>query len=122
MRGEYREGVRIELRPHFLLFVTWCNQAERYGEVAWFSDSLLQEIESPANAFSIFSGEWSAAVPGFETGKSQLFNDDRMKWTLGELDSLHGKRVLELGTLEGRHKWDVGTRRSKGSRRTSGHF
>jgi hypothetical protein len=92
------------------------------GKLRGFQTLYSKEIELPANAFSIFSGEWSTAVPGFETGKSQLFNDDRMKWTLGELDSLHGKRVLELGTLEGRHKWDVGTRRSKGSRRTSGHF
>jgi hypothetical protein len=80
----------------------------QFGNAMWgksqgFQNLYSKEIASPANALSIFSGEWSSAVPGFETGKSPLFDDERMNWALGQLGSLQGKRVLELGALEGGH-------------------
>lgn len=78
---------------------------EMWGKSQGFQNLYSKEVASPSNAFSIFSGEWSSAVPGFETGNSPLFNDYRMKWTLGQLGSLQGKRVLELGALEGGHTW-----------------
>ena len=89
--------------PPFRRLVQFGN--EMWGKSQGFQNLYSKETASPANAFTIFSGEWSTAVPGFDTGKSPLFNDDRMKWTLGQLSSLQGKRVLELGALEGGHTW-----------------
>jgi Methyltransferase domain len=84
--------------PPFRKLVQFGN--EMWGKSQGFQNLYSKEIASASNAFSIFSGEWSSAVPGFETGKSPLFNDDRMHWTLGQLGPLQGKRVLEGG-----HTW-----------------
>lgn len=76
-----------------------------WGSSQGFQDLYSKEIASPANAFSIFSGEWSSAVPGFATGQSRLFDDDRMKWAFAQVGPLRDKKVLELGALEGGHTW-----------------
>jgi SAM-dependent methyltransferase len=68
-----------------------------------FQDIYSREAPSQAAAFKIFENEWSSAVPGFETGKSTLFNDPRIQWLETQLGSFAGKRVLELGPLEGGH-------------------
>jgi 2-polyprenyl-3-methyl-5-hydroxy-6-metoxy-1,4-benzoquinol methylase len=56
------------------------------------------------NAFRIFEGEWTSSLPGFNTGgKAKLFEDGRIAWYEEKLGSFAGKRVLELGPLEGAH-------------------
>lgn len=72
-----------------------------WGKTSQFLDLYSHDAPSPAVAFNIFKNEWSSAVPGFETGKSPLFDDFRIKWLETQLGSFENKRVLELGPLEG---------------------
>ncbi|HEY1901683.1 MAG TPA: methyltransferase domain-containing protein [Terracidiphilus sp.] len=73
------------------------------GQTPQIRDVYSREIPSPATPFTIFKNEWSSAVPGFETGKSELFEDARIKWLEAQVGSFQGKRVLELGPLEAGH-------------------
>lgn len=58
------------------------------------------------NAGRAFDGEWSSAVPGLPmTGKAPLFEDGRIIWFEERLGGFAGKRVLELGPLEGGHTY-----------------
>jgi SAM-dependent methyltransferase len=68
-------------------------------------DAYTAESPSTANSFCIFAGEWSSAVPGFETGKASLFDDSRIKWLEQQSGGFSGKRILELGPLEGGHTY-----------------
>jgi len=64
---------------------------------------------SPQNALDIFEGEWYTSLPGeyhkLRAGAIGLFDDPRLKWGLSEISDLTGKRVLELGPLEGAHTY-----------------
>lgn len=63
------------------------------------------------NAFRIFDGEWSSKLPGFDLGgQATLFEDGRIIWFEEKLGSFAGKRVLELGPLEGAHTMMLTTR------------
>ena len=77
------------------------------GQQASGSAGILQlysrQAPSPAAPFDIFKDDWSSEVPGFKTGASPLFDDSRIKWLESQLGSFEGKRVLELGPLEGGH-------------------
>jgi O-antigen biosynthesis protein len=55
------------------------------------------------NAGRAFEGEWSSAVPGLPSGHVALFDDERIKWFEERLGGFAGRRVLELGPLEGGH-------------------
>jgi len=56
------------------------------------------------NAFRIFDGEWSSMLPGFSIGgAARLFDDGRIRWFEEKIGTFAGKRVLELGPLEGLH-------------------
>lgn len=57
-------------------------------------------------AFDMFSGSWSSAIPGVETnGSFPATQDNRLTWMLEEVGSLEGRKVLELGPLEGGHSY-----------------
>jgi SAM-dependent methyltransferase len=58
-------------------------------------------------AFRLFDGAWSSNVPGFGLGHAELFDDPRIKWVLQQCGGVQGKRVLELGPLEGGHTWMI---------------
>lgn len=58
--------------------------------------------------FDLFAGEWTSAVPTpgepTTTGpRADLFDDPRLHWLLAHTGPLEGRRVLELGPLEGGH-------------------
>ena len=55
------------------------------------------------NGVQMFEGMWSSAVPGFPTGQAALFEDARIDWFEQRLGGFAGRRVLELGPLEGGH-------------------
>ena len=78
-------------------------RGRRLGNSQQFRDLYSHEMPSAATPFHIFPDGWSSAVPGFATGKSELFEDFRIKWLEEHLGSFQGKRVLELGPLEGGH-------------------
>jgi SAM-dependent methyltransferase len=75
------------------------------GQSSRFRDFYSKDLPTPANAFRIFGDEWTSSVPGFETGNTPLFQDDRIKWVQSQLGSFQNKRVLEIGPLEGGHSW-----------------
>jgi hypothetical protein len=49
----------------------------------------------------LFNGEWASNVPGFGMGELKLFDDPRVKWLGEQMGGFAGKRILELGPLEG---------------------
>lgn len=55
--------------------------------------------------FKIFEGEWSSEIPGYGLGHANLFGDSRMNWLSEQCGGFRGKRVLELGPLEGGHSY-----------------
>lgn len=64
---------------------------------------------SPQLAVDLFQGEWSSIFPpgwGVSTGgRAPLFEDGRVTWAIDTLGGVDGKRVLELGPLEGGHSF-----------------
>jgi hypothetical protein len=65
-------------------------------------------VSSPPSreaAFRIFDGSWSSDVPGYGLGKLGLFDDYRIKWFEKQCGGFKGKRILELGPLEGGHTY-----------------
>jgi hypothetical protein len=76
-----------------------------WGGSPQFRDVYSREVPSPATPFRIFKDAWSSAVPGFESGSAPLFDDARIKWLETQLGSYSGRRVLELGPLEGGHTY-----------------
>ncbi len=72
-------------------------------------DCYVKSAPSPQNALDIFRGEWSSTLPPplaqLQAGPVGLFNDERLKWFLGEIGGVAGKKVLELGPLEGGHSY-----------------
>ena len=58
------------------------------------------------NSFDLFKGSWSTKIFGAEdTGGFDGFNDERIDWLLDELGGVKGKKILELGPLEGAHTY-----------------
>ncbi len=65
-------------------------------------------VSSPPSreaAFRIFDGAWSSSVPGCGLGGAGLFHDPRIKWFEQQCGGVKGKRILELGPLEGGHTY-----------------
>lgn len=60
---------------------------------------------SYAEAFRVFDGMWSSHVPGYGGGSARLFEDHRLKFFEHQCGGFAGKRVLELGPLEGAHTY-----------------
>lgn len=70
---------------------------------------------SDQNALDLFHGEWSsqppASRPELKAGATPLFDDPRIGWAhdrlieMGLGDGFKGRRVLELGPLEGGHTY-----------------
>jgi hypothetical protein len=67
----------------------------------------LHSTEFPGHkaALGLFDGTWSSDVPGYGFGTIKLFEDHRMIWVAEQFGDLKGKRVLELGPLEGGHTY-----------------
>ncbi len=73
-------------------------------------DEYVMKSPSPQNVLDIFDGEWSSKLPdslGLRTrpGTSALFEDDRVTWAEQNLGAFRGRRILELGPLEGGHSY-----------------
>ena len=69
----------------------------------------VQGPPSAQQALDIFKGEWASVLPPpfdhLRAGTSLLFSPDHLKWGLEFLGGVSGKRVLELGPLEGGHSY-----------------
>lgn len=68
-------------------------------------DEYVQKMPSHQNAIDILPG-WSQAFPdelGLNAGIIHLHQDPRVAWALEKFGSVEGKKVLEIGPLEGGH-------------------
>ena len=73
-------------------------------------DAYVNQEPSDQNVLDVFEGEWSSRLPdscGLVTrpGNARLFEDERITWAEEGLGGFFGKRVLELGPLEGGHSY-----------------
>ncbi len=72
-------------------------------------DAYLSSVPSDQNALDIFEGDWSSRLPerwsNLKAGNAALFEDPRVEWAIRELGGVDGKKVLELGPLEGGHSY-----------------
>ncbi|MFM7747332.1 MAG: class I SAM-dependent methyltransferase, partial [Bacteroidota bacterium] len=71
-------------------------------------DAYCMQPPGRQQVLDIFRGEWSSAMPagsGLQTqpGHAPLFEDDRVKWAVAQAGGVRGKRILEIGPLEGGH-------------------
>ena len=74
-------------------------------------DQYVRTTPTPQNALDIFKGEWWSSLPadhaGLQAGQLPLFNDGRIHWAIEALGGVAGKKVLELGPLEGGHTYSL---------------
>jgi hypothetical protein len=86
--------------------------AKRHQEPARTEYGILDAycMERPASqqVLDIFRGEWSSKMPagcGLTTapGHAPLFEDDRVVWAISQAGGVDGRRILEIGPLEGGH-------------------
>jgi len=73
-------------------------------------DTYVKKVPSDQNLLDIFKGEWSSQMPTdsglvSEPGSAGLFNDIRITWADKTLGGFLGKKLLELGPLEGGHTY-----------------
>ncbi len=66
-------------------------------------DAYVSSPPSREAAFRIYDGTWTSYVPGYGLGVTPLFDDGRIRWFERQCGGFKGKRVLELGPLEGGH-------------------
>lgn len=104
---KYLKGIHKRLKGLFNRFQEAFNAL-----LAIKSDKLHQYvtvIPSPQNAVNIFQEEWISRFPGpfneLQAGEAALFEDDRIEWALKEIGGIQGKKILELGPLEGGHAY-----------------
>lgn len=68
-------------------------------------DRLIQKNPSPQTALDIFKGTWTSRLPGdyanYLAGSTPLFEDSRIPLCAPSLGGIEGKKVLDLGPLEG---------------------
>jgi hypothetical protein len=67
------------------------------------NDRYEVQVPQPENLVALFQGQWVSALPGLASGDVPLFADDRIQWAIELAGGVDGRRVLELGPLEGGH-------------------
>lgn len=73
-------------------------------------DAYCMQPPDPQHVLDIFRGEWSSAMPagsGLQTtpGSAALFEDGRVTWAVAQAGGVAGRRILEIGPLEGGHSY-----------------
>lgn len=61
------------------------------------------DAPSQKSLAAIFADDWVSSLPGLGFGSVGLFDDHRIRWASKQAGGVAGKRVLELGPLEGGH-------------------
>ncbi len=69
------------------------------------NDKYVDQAPSSEAVVALFEGQWTSALPGLPSGEVPLFSDDRVQWAIDLAGGMTGKRVLELGPLEGGHTY-----------------
>lgn len=68
-------------------------------------ETYVAEKPSPQALVDLFADSWVSYLPGHGGGGVPLFMDDRIGWAIAQAGGVEGKRVLELGPLEGGHTY-----------------
>lgn len=68
-------------------------------------DEYIKSEPSIDNSIKIFENEWSSKIPGFQSGSAFLFEDSRIDLLINQAGGVTGKKILELGPLEGGHTY-----------------
>jgi 2-polyprenyl-3-methyl-5-hydroxy-6-metoxy-1,4-benzoquinol methylase len=72
-------------------------------------DLYITSIPTNQTVVDLIPG-WTSAFPehvGVKAGKMGLFNAGHVQWAISELGGVEGKRILELGPLEGGHTYSL---------------
>ncbi len=73
------------------------------------ADRFVTARPHPQRALDLFEGQWTSRLPqtlgDLRAGETPLFEDARVDWACSTLGGVEGKRVLELGPLEGGHSY-----------------
>ena len=81
---------------------------ERLEEKPVILDGYVGKMPAPQNAVDLIGG-WNSVLPPFanvDTGAIiPMYQDPRIDWCIGQFGDLGGRRVLELGPLEGVHTY-----------------
>ncbi len=68
-----------------------------------------QKAPSPQQTIDLFAGEWLSVFPPphehLKAGIYPLFQDIRLTWAMNALGGIEGKKIIELGPLEGGHSY-----------------
>ena len=90
------------------------SSGEQGGSEGVIRDWYAREAPSPQSAADIFEGEWASLFPPpfdeVRVGGLALWADPRVLWCEPLVGGFDGKRVLELGPLEGGHTYLLETR------------
>lgn len=74
-------------------------------------DQYVTSAPSAQNALDIFAGSWVSKLPEplaeLRAGPVPLFDDARIGWAAEQLGDFKGRTVLELGSLEGGHTYQI---------------
>lgn len=68
-------------------------------------DRFEDRLPAARNALEIFKDQWSSRIPAFGMGVADLFDDSRLHYFDREVGGFAGKRIIELGPLEGGHTY-----------------
>lgn len=69
------------------------------------TDGYVFSEPSPQNAVDLIPG-WNHAFPselGIQAGPAHMYEDGRIHWAIEQFGPIAGRRILELGPLEGSH-------------------
>jgi 2-polyprenyl-3-methyl-5-hydroxy-6-metoxy-1,4-benzoquinol methylase len=79
------------------------------GDHPTILDAYTSASPTDQSAVDIFKGEWASHLPPpldhLVSGEALLFQDHRVAWAVERMGGVTGKRVLELGPLEGGHSY-----------------
>jgi hypothetical protein len=74
-------------------------------------DQYVTSAPSAQNALDIFADAWVSKLPqpleALQAGTVPLFDDIRIPWAVEQLGDFKGRTVLELGSLEGGHTYQL---------------
>jgi hypothetical protein len=74
-------------------------------------DQYVTSAPSAQNALDILAGAWVSRLPGplagLQAGTVELFEDARISWAAEQLGDFKDRTVLELGSLEGGHTYQI---------------
>src|ERR1700742_895018 len=68
-------------------------------------DRFETRYPSIRNAMELFAGKWISQIPVYGYGHASLFEDGRLSLFDTAIGGVAGKKVLELGPLDGGHTY-----------------